>query len=187
MNTGALIIVGGLPASGKTTLARYLATTLDLPLISRDDIKEGLFDTMGIGDREWSRKIGAASYLMMYTVLRELMRSGAIAIVESNFKPEIDSPKVGQIIEDSRCRAIQVVCTASAGVLRSRFASRATSGDRHKGHRDELNMQEISKLFSNKELQSLAINGDVIEVNTGIPADIDYGLIVNRIHRFLVG
>jgi len=44
-----LIIVIGPPASGKTALAHHLAADLRLPLLSRDDFKERLFDTLGTG------------------------------------------------------------------------------------------------------------------------------------------
>lgn len=46
-----VILVNGLPATGKTTLARRIATDLRLPLLAKDAIKETLFDTLGWSDR----------------------------------------------------------------------------------------------------------------------------------------
>ncbi|MBE8523062.1 AAA family ATPase [Amycolatopsis sp. H6(2020)] len=54
-STPAVIVVSGPPAVGKSTLARELATRLTLPLLSRDAIKEALFDTLGYGDRLQSK------------------------------------------------------------------------------------------------------------------------------------
>lgn len=48
MPSTPLIVIVGPPASGKTALARRLATDLRLPLLSRDDFKERLFDTLGV-------------------------------------------------------------------------------------------------------------------------------------------
>ena len=59
-----LLIVNGLPGSGKTTLSRELAPRLGLPLISKDDIKELLFDQLGWSDREQSKRFGGAAALV---------------------------------------------------------------------------------------------------------------------------
>jgi predicted kinase len=56
-----LIVVTGLPGSGKATLSAELAARLDLPLIAKDRYKEILFDTLGVRDRSWSRQIGQAA------------------------------------------------------------------------------------------------------------------------------
>jgi predicted kinase len=55
------VVVSGLPASGKTTLGRQLAGALDLPLIDKDEILESLFDSRGIGDASWRRKLSRES------------------------------------------------------------------------------------------------------------------------------
>ena len=43
----SLILVNGLPGSGKTTLGRQLGGVLQLPVISKDVLKEALADTAG--------------------------------------------------------------------------------------------------------------------------------------------
>ena len=39
-----LIIIAGMPASGKSTYARKLSRALGYPIIEKDNIKEQLFD-----------------------------------------------------------------------------------------------------------------------------------------------
>ena len=55
------IVLSGLPASGKTTLVRRLATALQLPIIDKDDILEGLFETEGVGDSVWRTRLSRKS------------------------------------------------------------------------------------------------------------------------------
>ena len=38
------ILVTGIPAAGKSTIAKYISESLDLTIISKDEIKELLFD-----------------------------------------------------------------------------------------------------------------------------------------------
>lgn len=95
-----LLIVVGPPASGKTGLARRLAVDLRLPLLSRDDFKECLFDTLGSGwrvagmmtsdtpDREWSKRLGMASYALLWQALETNLSAGVATIVENNFLGE---------------------------------------------------------------------------------------------------
>ena len=41
------VLVGGWPASGKTTLSRALARELDIAYLSKDEVKEALMDVLG--------------------------------------------------------------------------------------------------------------------------------------------
>ena len=57
--TGCYVVVSGASGSGKTTLAPGLACQLGLPLISKDTIKEAIAEVLGLGDLDWSRRLGA--------------------------------------------------------------------------------------------------------------------------------
>ena len=59
-----IILVSGSPAAGKTTIATLLSKKLKIPLISKDTIKEILFDSIGIQDRNFSKLLGKASALI---------------------------------------------------------------------------------------------------------------------------
>ena len=41
------ILVAGIPAAGKSTMAKAISKRLKLPIISKDGIKELLFDNVG--------------------------------------------------------------------------------------------------------------------------------------------
>ena len=47
-----LIILAGMPASGKTTFSRKLSKALGYPVLEKDEIKEELFDVIGFEKKE---------------------------------------------------------------------------------------------------------------------------------------
>ena len=47
-----VIILAGMPATGKSTLAKKLQARFGYPILEKDNIKEGLFDTLGFSSFE---------------------------------------------------------------------------------------------------------------------------------------
>src|SRR5947207_3182207 len=56
-----IVIVSGIPGSGKTSLGRPLAKALGVAFIAKDVIKEALGDVLGLVDVETSMRLGQAS------------------------------------------------------------------------------------------------------------------------------
>lgn len=82
-----LILITGLPGTGKSTLARSLARHLGVPLICKDTIKEPLLDLLGAADRSESRRLSDASFAVMFALTRDCLRAGTDVILEGNFRP----------------------------------------------------------------------------------------------------
>ena len=80
------ILVSGMPASGKSTIARQLSALMALPLLSKDSIKEILFDELGFSSREEKVRLGVAAMRTMYYAAGQLMRAGTPFILENNFE-----------------------------------------------------------------------------------------------------
>ena len=55
---GLLVVVSGLPASGKSTLAAGLAERLEAPVLSRDHARQGITGPMVAMDRRFTRLFG---------------------------------------------------------------------------------------------------------------------------------
>ena len=65
MNKPTLVLISSAPGTGKTFLARRLAEALPDVRLDKDAIKETLFVTSGEGDREWSKKLRNASFVLL--------------------------------------------------------------------------------------------------------------------------
>lgn len=138
MANRSLIIVTGLPGTGKTTIAKRLSQELGVPCFGRDDtVKEALFDELGYAETpEWSHKLGRASYGVLYRVLAACMVASQPVLVESNFSNRSVTP-LQSLLTQFRYRALVVDMTTDDRVRRKRFADRAASGERHPGHHDD--------------------------------------------------
>jgi AAA domain len=86
-----LVLVTGMPSSGKTTVAEALARQLRLPLIAKDAIKESLYDSLGADDEASSGRLGTAAFALLFALARVTLASGASLIVEGNFFTDQDS------------------------------------------------------------------------------------------------
>ena len=164
-----LVVVTGAPGSGKTTVARALAAELGLPLVAKDDVKEALFDALGTGDREWSRRLGRATYDVLFVVARRLLEAGASCVLESNFS----NPEPLRALPPAR--VVQVLCAAPHDVVLDRYAARA----RHPGHLDAEIVEELRERLAADEWKPLDIGGELIELDTS--GSVDVGALAARI------
>jgi len=134
-----LIIVTGLPASGKSTLAAELARLLRVPLIGKDLIKESLFEVLGSGDSAHSRQLSTASFAVQFAVARELLAAGHRIILEGNFRPgEHERPLLDALPEDCdpSVAIAQILCHVEEPERLARLRRRCSDPGRHPGHRD---------------------------------------------------
>jgi len=139
MQSPRLIVVTGLPATGKSTLANELARWLHAPLLGKDMIKEPLLDVLGAGDLAHSRLLSMASFAILFAVARELLTCSPRVILEGNFRPgEHERPLLQALPPGSEpAEAIlQVLCRVGESERSARLQRRATDPGRHAGHRD---------------------------------------------------
>ena len=153
-----------MPGSGKTTLGRALAQELDVAFISKDVIKEALYDALGTGDVEWSERLGAASHQVMYA----LAKDARAAVLEAHFYrgvAEGDLQGLGHPM-------IQVYCRCPLEVAEERYFARVSAPDRHWGHLPEHQTPETIAGWRNREPRPLALDAPLIEVDTAGPVDV---------------
>ena len=160
-----VVLVNGVPASGKSTVARAIAEAKGWPLLALDTVKEALFAHLGTGDRDYNRLLGKASYQAIFALVGE-SPDGATAVVDAwfGFQPvdvlneHLARAGVGKIAE--------VWCHAPAEIIGERY--RARLAHRHAGHLGESYIPELIELAG----RARPLGGfPLYEVDTNLPLD----------------
>ena len=172
-----LVVISGLPASGKTTLGRALARRLALPLLDKDDILEGLFDSLGCDDREQRQRLSRASDDVLFGVART---AGCAVLV--NWWDHDAAPARLRAISES---IVEVHCECAVELAAERFAARS----RHPGHLDRLITADereagMRRLRDGYRGPVLGSKDRLVTVDTSHPVDVE--LLAERISVALV-
>lgn len=166
----AVVLVNGLPAAGKSTLAPRIASALDLPLLSKDVIKESHADVLGSDpppgatQREWNRRLGAAASRTMWALLGA---SSPGAVLESSWRSDVRSMVEAGLLRARVHHVAEVWCEAPFDVMRSRFAERWPSS--HPIHGAAPDDDEWAQMIEHAEPLGL---GPVLRVDTSGPVDL---------------
>ena len=128
-----LILVSGVPASGKSTMAAYLSNVLSMPMVSKDGVKELLYDTIGFESREQKVKLGDAAMAVMYDMARACLNCGQSVILENNFE-HVSRKGLERLTAAYGCPVLTVQMTGDLHALYDRFVQRNQSAERHLGH-----------------------------------------------------
>ncbi|GAA1993906.1 AAA family ATPase [Catenulispora subtropica] len=124
MSANAFVVVSGLPASGKSTLARSLAHELGLPHLDKDGILEALYDSLGVGDHAWRNRLSRAADQVLFTIAADAGRA-----VLDNWWHHDTAPEKFQGLD---AQLIEVFCRCDVALAARRFQNRV----RHPGHLD---------------------------------------------------
>ncbi len=154
-----LILVNGLPGSGKTTLADSLAAATGLPLLVKDRVKEALAGALG----DLQVNLGALAMEIVWSAAAEL--DGTVIVDSWWWRPRDLGHAGTGVARSGASRVDEIWCVTGVELARSRYRTR----QRDPVHRD-------ADRFSDWELWAasaapLAL-GAVIEVDTSATVDI---------------
>lgn len=191
------ILVCGVPASGKSYMARQLSDILGIPMFSKDDIKERLFDTVGFRSREEKVALGVGAMEVMYYAAGQVLSVGGSVILENNFET-VSIPGIRGLLERFICRTVTVELTGKEEVLYRRFLERDRSPERHRGHvvntcyperpgqaesRRPISFEQFVEGFTRRGMAGFDVGGPRIVVDVTDFEKVDCVAVVKRVRE----
>ena len=116
------VIVTGQPGSGKTTLSKKLGQRLWMPVISRDEIKEGYVNTFGVKHDLLPSDTNAVVSNLFFEIVFQYLGSKVSVIIEAAFQHKVWEPRMPRIIETGQ--PYVVVCAVDGMVAAKRHLER---------------------------------------------------------------
>lgn len=158
-----LIVVSGAPGTGKSTIARELGARLRFCVLSLDLIKEALADVLGLGDEDWSNRVGDAAAEVVFRLAADFPD----AVAEGWWRGARRDRAVAEF-----AGAVEVFCYSDPDLAAARSIARHEAG-RHRIHRDMINPAGVGSAAYIASLAAtvtpLRLGGPLVEVDTGRP------------------
>ena len=126
-----LILVAGLPASGKTTIATHLAKDLGLQYVGKDQYKIEMYEKYGFSSAKEKKILNEKSEEIMYSKLYALLQNGENVVFDKWICK--DYSRIDAIVKELGIEVIVIYLNCKVEVAVRRYNSRIDSGERHIG------------------------------------------------------
>ncbi len=161
------IIVTGRPGSGKTTLAKKLGQQLWMPVISRDEIKEGYVNTYGLKHDQLPANTNGLVSDLFFALVNQYLSANVSVVIEAAFQHKVWEPRMPQILKLSY--AWFIVCFTNSEVATRRHLQRGLDNpDREFYHGDKRvsHYRETGEILSPESYTAPEFNVPTIDVST---------------------
>jgi predicted kinase len=130
-----LILVGGLPGTGKSTLASGLALDLGAPVLRSDAIRKELAGIPAttaapapLGCGIYSPESTARTYDAMLARARTSLAMGETVVLDASWSDERWRSSARQVARDAHASVVELRCETSASVAAQRISERQHRG-----------------------------------------------------------
>lgn len=158
-----VVLVNGIPASGKSTLTRTLAARLNLPVLTLDSIKEPFMASFGPVDRQRNRQLGCAAYQAIWQIVGQAPQ-GCVYLIDAWFGFQPKSVLEQGLASAGVSRALELWIAISPDDAAARYQARLAN--RMPGHPGAEYLPELRRLA--EQARPMAA-GPIYQVDAGMP------------------
>ena len=161
------IIVTGRAGSGKTTLAKKLGERLWMPVLSRDEIKEGYVNTYGVKHDELPEDTNGRVSDLFFVIIDQYLAGNISVVIEAAFQHRVWEPRMPKIIEVAS--PVIVICFVDDEVAARRHLQRGLENPNREfyhGDRRVAHYRETGEILSPEGYAAPQFNVPTIEVST---------------------
>lgn len=162
-----IVLVNGIPASGKSTIAVELSKHTGWLQLSLDNIKNPFLQRLEGVDRELNRTLGRASYQVMWSIVANAP-AGSTFILDAWFGFQPKEVLVDYLAGSGVTSVVEIWCDVCATVAASRYQARMDQ--RLPGHPGAEYLPELIALAERAGPMNL---GPVYRVDQSVAMDID--------------
>ena len=160
------IVLFGPPGAGKSCVGQSLSEKLGALYYSKDEIKEVLFDSLGIKNSAWSRQLAVTANDILFSLIQKSLLISQDLIVETNISLEKDIKSVYEIFSRNSNALVEIYLTADKNTLMDRVVNRWNSGARHIGHVDNRRLNDIEAYIDNEESVPINLGHKLIKIDS---------------------
>lgn len=180
-----IIAMKGHPGTGKSTLASSLASSLKIPLIDKDDVRDCTISIQNSSPATASKLLNDLSYDVVWQIASTQLRLGLSVIIDSPLSRRAHLDRLVQVASSTGSLLVIVECKPlDEGVWRRRLEQRG-KGDQASWHKPST-WQDLERLLEGYGGSTDYDVGDVpkIVLDTSLAVAVDE--LVSRVVDFVV-
>lgn len=158
-----VVLVNGIPASGKSTLTQAISSRLNLPVLTLDAVKEPFMSSFAPVDRQRNRQLGCAAYQAIWKIVSQAP-AGCVYLIDAWFGFQPKNVLEQGLTTAGVARALELWLDISPDEAVARYQARLSN--RMPGHPGAEYLPELRRLA--EQAQPMGV-GPVLRLDATAP------------------